>query len=220
MDKVSVYRTPINKLGEIDPVFKDIDPERIRTKNLKETNLSHLDLKGMDLSRFDLSGANLSQADLFGAVLYQVNLGADLEGADVSWVDISESNLCKANLRYVDFSESDFTQSNLGRADLTGARLVDAGLKEANLKGACLDSCEWFDPEKNEIYVFFFTRITGPILTRLREQFHLSQKELGRRSGISQTTISLLENGYTQTIRSANEQTLLDFFSELSLQHT
>ncbi len=127
-----------------------IDPNRIRTKDLSEIDLSHRELIGIDLRGFTLTKTNLEYANLTGAILrgltfastncvYTRFIGADLKGANLSFGYFTSADFRGADLRGARIADGLCSESNFTGADLRGAMLgtehYDSDFRGADLRG-------------------------------------------------------------------------------------
>ena len=118
---------------------------------MKSTNFSEADLTGAKLKR-----AKLREADFHNAILRQ----ADLTGASLVSAYLNGADLTNANLSYADMSEAILYNTNLEGADLTGVKLDGADLENANLRNAIL---HWVD--MREVKFLSSANLTGADLS-------------------------------------------------------
>jgi hypothetical protein len=116
-----------------------VEPDEDKLKKLTRT----LSLRSRDLRQADLTGSDLRKADLIAADLSDANL----VGADLSRADLSGANLTGANLPRAELSGAHLFDADLSKADLTDANLTDARLPAANLSGADLSGAHLVDAE-------------------------------------------------------------------------
>jgi uncharacterized protein YjbI with pentapeptide repeats len=144
----------------IETGHKHLDKKKLKSADLKGTDLSEgsfsmLNLANADLSNADLFGAdfqdsNLERVNLDGAVIMWTNLEganlykASLQGADLRWANLAGADLTKANLKFANLKGANLNGAKLAGAKLHGAKLSNTDLKNADFKGSNPDVREKF----------------------------------------------------------------------------